>query len=346
LGPTGTWPTAAELDTFLFARGGFPWKSYPEGTLSPPGIFNGYGYDTIGTRGVSLDGTVPLSFLGRYRHVVWYTDERSATYTSAPSHPISPITALRLISSPGRPLVLSTYVTQGGLVWLCGGGAALATLIAWNKTGTVPYEYTARDNEILPGRMMYDFAHWREGIRMLPAERAVRFGTTDFGGGGIDRPAGRGWPSNPIPPTPPAPPDYSLLPPLLSPKTTASDPLPPLRGSSNFYINNYLAEYIFRPTFIREDYDDDPDRLAEYSTLDTLYITQGGSANANSACMTYYHGREHQPFVFTGFSIWFWRRPQCVAIVDWVLQSVWGLPRDPSASRAPAAPMSGRRAAP
>ncbi|HET9233136.1 MAG TPA: hypothetical protein VFP10_03255, partial [Candidatus Eisenbacteria bacterium] len=26
--PRGTWPTAAELDTFLYARGGFPWKGY------------------------------------------------------------------------------------------------------------------------------------------------------------------------------------------------------------------------------------------------------------------------------------------------------------------------------
>ena len=72
--PAGPWPTAAELDTFLFARGGVPWRSYPAGTLSPPGIFSGYEFDTIGTRGISADGVVPLSLLGQYRHIVWYTD--------------------------------------------------------------------------------------------------------------------------------------------------------------------------------------------------------------------------------------------------------------------------------
>ena len=59
LPPTGAWPTAAELDTFLFARGGVPWRGRAPGTLSTPGIFNGYAYDTLGTRGISLDGSVP-----------------------------------------------------------------------------------------------------------------------------------------------------------------------------------------------------------------------------------------------------------------------------------------------
>jgi hypothetical protein len=342
--PAGPWPTAAELDTFLFAKGGYPWKSYPTGTLSTPGIFNGYDYDTIGTRGVSLDGTVPLSFLGHYKHVVWYTDETSATYTSAPSDPSTPISALRLVNSPGRPVILSTYMAQGGNVWLAGGGAAFATLIPWNKTGTSALEYTARDGELIPGRMMFDFAHWQESIQMLPAIQAKRFGTTTFGVG-TNRP-GRGWPPNPIAPTPPAPPNYALLPVTLQPKNIATDPAPPLRDpDSYFYRGDFSAEYISKATFIREDYNDDPDLVSEFSTLDTLYITSGGTALQNAACMTYYHGREVQPFVFSGLNFWYWRRTQCLGLVDWVLQSVWGLPRDGSAPRSASAPMSARRAA-
>src|SRR5262249_39021058 len=56
--PTGNWPTAAELDTFLFARGGVPWRCYPQGTVSTPGIFYGYDFDTLGTNTRTLDLTV------------------------------------------------------------------------------------------------------------------------------------------------------------------------------------------------------------------------------------------------------------------------------------------------
>ncbi|TMQ51489.1 MAG: hypothetical protein E6K72_10400, partial [Candidatus Eisenbacteria bacterium] len=38
--PIGNWPTAAELDTFLYARGGAPWRCYPPGTMSTPGVFS------------------------------------------------------------------------------------------------------------------------------------------------------------------------------------------------------------------------------------------------------------------------------------------------------------------
>jgi hypothetical protein len=332
--PAGPWPTRAELDTFLFAKGGYPWRGYPAGTLTTPGIFNGYRFDTLSTRGM-LDG-VPLSVLAGYRHVVWYTDEIGATVNQPPDE-----TALRQMSAPGHGSTLKAYVQQGGKLWLCGGGAAYATLIDWNRFS--PNEYTARDGELVPGRMMYDFAHWRQGVQMLLAVQARRFGTTAYGGGGFPRSAGRSWPPNPLPPTPPAPPNYALLPAVLQPKNPATDPLPPLRlPDSFFYRGDFQAEYIFfSPTFIREDYDDDPDRVSEYSTLDTLYITSGGTALQNAACMTYYHGREHQPFVFSGFNFWYWRRPQCIGLVDWVLNSVWGLERDPGAPRGPGAAPQG-----
>jgi len=351
--PAQPWPTAAELDTFLFAKGGVPWRSYPAGTISPPGIFNGYAYDTIGTRGISADGTVPLSLLGQYRHIVWYTDETGASYTSSPNDRSTPITALRLVNSPGRPVILSTYMTQGyltngGKVWLCGGGAAYATLVTWNKANTAPSEYTSIEPnpELRPGRMMYDFAHWREGVQMLPAVNARRFGLNTGGSAGVgtNRP-GRHWPPNPPLPTPPAPPNYALLPTNLDPKSLTTDPPPPLRNPDSFWLRGeYSAEYIHRATFIREDYNDDPDIVTEFSTLDTLYLARGGTAVPNSPVMTFYHGRENQPLVFSGFNFWYWRRPQCIQLVDWVLQSVWGLTRDTGASREPSVPAAARQA--
>jgi hypothetical protein len=351
--PAGPWPTAAELDTFLFAKGGFPWRSYPAGSVSPPGIFNGYAFDTIGTRGISSDGTVPLSLLGQYKHIVWYTDEAGASYSSSPNDRSTPITALRLVNSPGRPVILSTYMAQGfrtdgGKVWLLGGGAAYAAMVTWNRPNSPTNEYDSREPnpELRPGRMMYDFAHWREGIQMLPAVSARRFDTRAGGfGQGANRP-GRHWPPNPTPPTPPAPPNYALLPADLQPRTLATDPVPPLRNPDSFWlVGNFAAEYIYRGTFIREDYNDDPDLVSEFSTLDTLYLVRGGTALNNGPAMTYYHGRETQPMVFSGFNMWYWRRPQCIQLVDWVLQSVWGLTRDAGASRSPSAPAGAQRSA-
>jgi len=47
-----TWPAAAELDTFLYAVGGVPWRRAPAGMLSPQGVLAGFDYDTIGPHGV------------------------------------------------------------------------------------------------------------------------------------------------------------------------------------------------------------------------------------------------------------------------------------------------------
>jgi hypothetical protein len=43
--------------------------------------------------------------------------------------------------------------------------------------------------------------------------------------------------------------------------------------------------------------------------------------------MTYYHGLENAPLVFSGMSIWDFRRQDCVGLVDFVLGRLWGLPK-------------------
>jgi len=143
-------------------------------------------------------------------------------------------------------------------------------------------------------------------------------------------------------PTPPLPPNYALLPADLQPKSEITDPYDPF--SDGRYVGEYTAEHIYRQTFIREDYNPDPDVINEFSTLDTLYLTRGGSAPANAPVMTYYHGLENQPIVFSGFNFWYWRRTQCIQLVDWVLHEVWGLQRDPTAPRSPSATAAARPA--
>jgi hypothetical protein len=43
--------------------------------------------------------------------------------------------------------------------------------------------------------------------------------------------------------------------------------------------------------------------------------------------MTSYRGRESGHVVQMGFDLWSWRRSDCVALTDGVLQGMWGLTR-------------------
>ena len=323
--PRGAWPTQAELDTFLFAQGGFPWKGYPgygtpNPTLSQPGIFRGYEFDTMGTRGI-ITGIVPLARLGKYKRVVWYTDDVAATYMGFPTDPFTPISSLRQISSPGQPSTISTYLKQGGEVWLMGGGAAFATLTPWNKRGSDPGIFSFTDGELVPGRFMYDFAKWQSEVQLRPATQAQRRGVIPGGLTAISR----GWSGAP---------DYSKLPATLTARSLATDPVPPLRQNDSFYyIRNYTAEYLTRGNFIREDVDTLADVVLEQSTLDTLYTTAGGTAQIGRPNMTFYHGPSTPRLVFSGFALWFFQRGQIIPLADFVMHDIWGYPQPPAGSR-------------
>ena len=309
--PIGSeWPSAAELDTFMFARGGKHWRYYPPGSLSPPGIFNGYRFDTLSTRFLPTP-FVALSTLAQYRHVVWYCDQAGA--------PGSPTPALRYMSGSGRQNNLSTYVRMGGNAWLMGGGGAFNSLYPFNSrlndTGGAAV-FSGAAGELIRGRMMYDIAHWQSEITVFPAQGAIH-------------PAGRlgGWPGAP---------DYSSLPSALLPRSFATDPLWPLRSSNAFYRSDYYAEYLSKPNKTSEDLDPDPDVTLPGPPLDTLYLVVGNRGDGMPV-MTYYHGVENQPFLFSGFPLWHFRRPQAIQLADWVLQTLWHLPRDP-VSRGVASP--------
>ena len=363
--PRGLWPTAAELDTFFFAQGGFPWRGYPVGSdpsrpndvpLTKRGVFAGYDFDSMGTRG-TLTGIVPLAVLGRHRLVVWYVDDLSSNYSKSPIDQVEPITSLRQMSSPGKPSTIATYMKQGGKVWLFGGGAANATLAMWNKGQTRRDEFTNRDGELVPGRFMYDFAGWQAALAFSVAGLAIANarGVMEPVGlpGAETRAMGRGYTRHGVGRNLSMP-DYGKLEnpvtgaPFLYPRdrSVPEDAPPPLRTppgtpDSYWYIEYFNAE--FMGTFdsdmtnsILEDADPDPDRTREESTLDTLYLCGGQSAPVWPwrPIMTYYHGFRSEQMVFSGFALWHFSRPSVQALADFVMQDIFLMPKAPPPARA------------
>lgn len=306
--PRGTWPTSAELDSFLVAVGDKPWRCYPAGTRSTPGLFAGYDFDTLSTRSIPL-GAISLGLLDRYRNIVWATDITRAR------NGINPIGSgafsmpmLRALTGPGVGNPLAVWIAQGGKLWVMGGGAAYASLIAYKPArGTPDNVFTEATGELVPGRFFHAFPHWRNEITLNNTARAAR----------SPRAVG-GWEGAP---------DYAALPPLLAEKATSTDPLPPYRVNGEFYVSSFTAEFLSTPTRILEGLDTPASPVR--STLDTLYVTQGGIAGSGWPIMTLYHGGDSPPVVTSGFPLWYFQRAQAIALVDWVLQEFWGLSRRP-----------------
>ena len=316
--PTGPWPTAAELDTFLFARGNTPWRCYPAGTMSSPGLFVGYDFDTLGTLVESSDLTVPLEVLRRYRHVVWIVDTNDLDFPRPPWNPGDPITALGYMSMPGHVNTLAEYIRGGGQVWLLGGRAGSATMALFNSPNNNGGGLTFSNalNELVPGRFMYDFVHWRSEFKVATV------------GALVNRDLGRS-------PSWPGAPDYNRLPMQMRNRTAANSPVPPLRTPTTYYRATVDVEFLSQQNFIIE---------GGVSVLDSLYRVDSFQlpvSPAKRVCMTYYHGIENPPVMFSGFDIWSFARADCQALVDFVLQETWGLTRSAPAV-APVADAAGR----
>ena len=308
--PRGVWPDAAELDTFFFARGGRPWRCYPAGTVSPVGIFQGYAFDTLGTRFLP-QGTLTLQQLSHYRHVVWYTDWKASLNINDPFLTADPMSELRWLTLPGRSNPLGTWVSQGGEVWMFGGGVASALQRNYEKAGTPADVYSSADGELTPGRFMYDVFAWRSEISSKSYAQAQKPGHS------ISRSADSL--------------DYSLLPDYLFEKSPDTDPInviaPNRLGQSDFYQSSMVGEGITKPNDILEDDDPDPNVVHQVSVLDTIYESVGGQLGGSRPVMTLYHGKSGQRQVFSGFQLWYWRRDEQIAISDFVLQKIWGITR-------------------
>ena len=151
---------------------------------------------------------------------------------------------------------------------------------------------------------MYDGPHWRSRIaRKWPTWA------------GVNRTLVGLWPGAP---------DYSALPPRLEART---DPVPPMRNPTTFYPYEYPAEALTLSNDVVEDVGSDPDHPVMASVLDTLYYIVGGNSAPAQPVMTYYHGREVGPVVFSGFPLWYFQRSQAMQLGDFVLQRIWGIPR-------------------
>ncbi len=310
--PRGVWPTAAELDTFFFARGGKPWRCYPTGTLSQPGIFSGYAYDTLGTRFLPL-GQVSLQTLSRYRHIVWYTDNKASLNVNELTSTQDPMSGLRAISAPGISNPLGTYVQQGGQLWLFGGGAASALQRNWEKGGTAGDVFSNLDGELIAGRLMYDVFGWRSEITAKSIAQATKPLHELSRNGRL--------------------PDTSVLPDYLFEKSVDTDPIdvyaPNRLSTADFYQTAHIGEGISKPNEVLGDTDPDPNVVHNEAIIDTLYESVGGQLGAGRTLMTVMHAPNGTQQVFSGFQLWYWRREQQIAIVDWVLQRLWGIPRNP-----------------
>ena len=352
--PVGSWPTRAELDTFLFARGGVRWRMTPDGTLSGPGIFSGYRYDTIYTAASRTNGVVTLDTLGTYKHVLWFTDSNSATgINTALGRGV-----LRIMSEAGRANTLAAYVTLGGKVWMAGGTAIQATMLPWNITtneaelpnGVLKFSVTplpGKTAELGPGRMVFDQAHWRSDIWSASSDFAFPHKSIRAVGGYPSR-VDPGWGLVRSP-------DYSLLPTKLG-KKGVDDTTPPYRSRSSFLGPTFSLEFLTPENIlgqlqnvIVEDDVPDPDSTHMVPTLDTLMIvplvfngfpteredlTEGGRNYRSYPAMTYYHGTDNAPLVLSGFDLWSFNRRDLVQLVDFVFQQIWGLPKEPIAAPA------------
>ncbi len=349
---TKEWPSAAELDTFLYAVGGMTWRSPATGRagVSPPGLFSGYSFDTLSTRlGYEIATTaVPLRSLGQYRHVIWITDPLGAINIGSPVDILNCMPTMRYMNAPGRASTLASYIYAGGEVWLAGGTGAYCSIIEFNATGSRNNDtmygpgnrvFSNTAGELVGGRLMFDGAHWQsEFVQSTVVSTANRSARAI---GGWSHP-GLNY-SGTI-----TAPDYSFLPTRLrrrlNPSTNPGSPdtLPPTRQNtatqrSLYWTSGSLSyEFLTQPNSIIEDRDPDPLVTNEISTLDTLYELSGGTLATNitgfrPVAMTYYHGMFAPKFVFSGFTLWDWTRSDCISLIDFVLQRIWGIQRRPGA---------------
>jgi hypothetical protein len=119
--------------------------------------------------------------------------------------------------------------------------------------------------------------------------------------------------------------------------------LPPNRSSSfDFYQETTSLEYLQVGNSIIETVPGETDPV---STLDTLYEAPYGGGlpppqqNPHNVVMTNYHGpAAPQGVLFSGFNLWYFKRAQCQALVDFVLQQMWGLTPSAVTGAAPKGP--------
>ncbi len=267
--PQGSWPGAAELDTFMFAVGGVPWQKYPAGTLSSRGILHGYAFDTLGTRKGISDLSVPLATLGAYRHVIWLIDFDGTR---------DPSSALRFMTSPNRLNTLVAYLHMGGEAWLLGGGGAYETGIVWDYSknnrpaGSYVWNVTNPGRELAPGRFMYDVPKWQSVV-----VNRSHLALVESEGNTIKRNLGR-FRANPG--------VYLNVPLSFDKRNANTDPLPPKRLESQYYLTSWGCEFLDADNVITEPVLGGPNDLNVDGFNDTAAGTRWLSSDPNNTVVS------------------------------------------------------------
>lgn len=327
--PGGAWPTAAEFDTFLFARGGKPYRAYPAGMYSQPGIFAGYDYDTVTTRTGRADITVPLSQLGHFSHLIWLCDALASGKTAPGSSVAGAMCALRYMNNTNHVNTLATYVKQGGQVWAIGSGVAHACQINFDRDGDAG-AYFLDGRELIPGRFMYDVVHWQNNINDW-------FGT--------------GYEFHRSPRAVSSPPfnfNYSRLPDTLRLQSLALGDSMPLNRTGGFYYDQLGFSQLSLPNRITENIrtqvllPGNPiprDTVLEISTLDTLMnvVYPGVEPRPQFPVVTFYHGSDQGTgtILFTPIDLWKLSKVDFISFVQFVAQDLWHLTYTPPATAVP-----------
>ena len=140
----------------------------PAGRLSPPGIFKGYSYDTLGTRYGAENPTIPLGLLGQYRHVIWMIDQDAVGAENSPTSLTLPMTTLLYMSRPNRQNTLATWVSQGGKLWALGDGLRQRHQLALEQPEQRPQPGADLHVRSTPGPTWCrggSCSTWRTGVR-------------------------------------------------------------------------------------------------------------------------------------------------------------------------------------
>ena len=305
--PYGNFPTEAVLDTLFFAVGNVPYQYRAPGTLSPPGMFAGFDYDTLDYRFTGTRVGIPLDLLLRYRAVVWFTSTSDA-FRVPPSQSLC---ALRYACTPGNVNVLAAYVHHGGNLWLFGNGVCQA--ISLGETGKIVSTPTA-------GSFLYDILKVRS--------RIDRSGSDPFGGDVSTQSVpylpdfatpGRPWPPDTTHAINRGNCDDPRVGPASSRNLARWPDLPCLTLSTEFsswpsgFPPAFSCSYVSLPLSIPGDA-----TTRFESALDTLYLyrakTYSASAKYASAdgkpVMFSYWGGDHGPVVWSDLPLWMFDRSE------------------------------------
>ena len=339
----GGFPMEAEQDSFYFAAGGVADSlrimGIPAapgdgpGSISRPGCFAGFDYDTLDYRFYPNE-SILLEDLARYKVVVWYTDQSSAARSGSKFGSTTPKTAIRLINSTNQLNTLAVYLQQQGNVWILGDG--MTTAIAngyWSRiaaSGAARLPYTAGETsaDILKlGNFLFDFCHMQSQLNTAGTPQTQLT---------LNQQLQACIPYLPQfatdPPGSPPPPDRSLDP-RINPGVGSAGrtallwndlprlTLAPFRGANgNPALRSVnLTWVITQPMFVTE---------ADTAVLDTLYLCQARLYDPNHVQVpasdgdpnaVYYYGREHGKLVWFGFPLYYFELDQARQVTAIVL---------------------------